>query len=250
MRLIINADDFGLTLGISKGIIQGLKNGVITDTSAMVNSEHFEESVALAKAAGIKYMGVHLNITALRPISKPQNVKTIIDLEGNFYKNPKLIPKGYSYEEIEKELRAQIEKFLYTGLALDHLDVHHGFNAMEEKLFTLVMNLAKEYKVPLRKNTEEFKVLVDKEVKRPDYFIKEFYGDNVTIEKFKEILIKYKDFEGTVEMMTHPGFADEEIMKISSYNKHREEELKVLTSSEIKELINKRKINLVNYKSL
>jgi predicted glycoside hydrolase/deacetylase ChbG (UPF0249 family) len=51
-------------------------------------------------------------------------------------------------------------------------------------------------------------------------------------------------------MMTHPGFADEEIMKISSYNKHREEELKVLTSSEIKEFINKRKIKLVNYKSL
>ncbi|WP_238907193.1 carbohydrate deacetylase [Clostridium sp. YIM B02506] len=250
MRLIINADDFGLTLGISKGIIEGLKNGIITDTSAMVNSKYFEESLDLAKAAGIKSMGVHLNITALRPISKSQYVKTIIDSEGNFYKNPSLIPKGYSYEEIERELRAQIEKFLNTGLVLDHLDVHHGFNAMEEKLFTLVMNLAKEYKVPLRKNTEEFKELVDKAVKRPDYFIKDFYGDNVTIEKLKENLLKYREFEGTLEMMTHPGFVDEEIMKISSYNIHREEELKVLTSSEIKDFINKSNINLVNYKSL
>lgn len=68
MRLIINADDFGLTESVSKGILKGMKEGIITDTTMLTNTNHFDRSIELAKEAGVKEMGVHLNLTLLRPL--------------------------------------------------------------------------------------------------------------------------------------------------------------------------------------
>jgi predicted glycoside hydrolase/deacetylase ChbG (UPF0249 family) len=250
MKLIINADDFGMTLNISSGIIFGLKEGIITDTSAMVTSDYFDRSVELAKKAEIKSMGVHLNITQLKPLSRIEDVSSIVDDKGDFYKNPDFIPIGYKHSEVEKELRTQIEKFLKTGLKLDHLDVHHGFNNMDEEIYKLVITLASEYNVPLRRNTDKFSMWLDKKVKMPDYFCKGFYGHGATIEELKKIIFKYKDYEGTLEIMSHPGFCDEELMKLSSYNIQRRKELDVFTSAEIKTFIEDNKINLINYSLL
>lgn len=250
MNLIINADDFGLTLGLSKGIIIGMKEGIITDTSAMVNSKNFETSVLLAKEAGIESMGVHLNITALMPVSAIDEVKSIVDSNGYFYKNPNVIPTPYNYMEIEKELKGQIEKFLKTGLGLDHLDVHHGFNTIDKKIFEITINLAKKYKIPLRRNTDKFQNIKEYTVIMTEYFSKEFYGDNATEEAMKKILKKYKDNEGTLEIMTHSGFVDEELINISSYNNNRKKELDVLTSEGMKKFLRDNNINLINYRLL
>lgn len=250
MNLIINADDFGLTLGISKGIIIGMKEGIITDTSAMVNSKDFEASVLLAKEAGIESMGVHLNITALRPVSTINEIKSIVDSNGYFYKNPNAIPTPYNYIEIEKELKEQIKKFLKTGLGLDHLDVHHGFNTIDKKIFEIIINLAEKYKIPLRRNTDKFQNIKEKTVIMTEHFSKEFYSENATEEAMKEIIKKYKDSEGTLEIMTHPGFIDEELINISSYNYNRKKELDVLTSEEMKKFLRDNNVNLISYKLL
>lgn len=65
MRLIINADDFGLTESVSKGILKGMQEGIITDTTMLTNTRHFDRSIELAKEAGIEAMGVHLNLTII-----------------------------------------------------------------------------------------------------------------------------------------------------------------------------------------
>lgn len=250
MNLIINADDFGLTLGVSKGIITGIKEGIITDTSAMVNSKDFEESILFAKEAGIETMGVHLNITALRPVSKIEEVKSIVDSNGFFYKNPNIIPTPYNYIEIEKELNEQIKKFLKTGLGLDHLDVHHGFNTIDKKIFEIILDLAEKYKIPLRRSTDKFENIKKKAVMMTQYFNKEFYSENANEDALKDILNKYKDSKCTLEIMTHPGFVDEDLKNISSYNINRKKELEVLTSDEIKKILINNDIKLINYKLL
>ena len=251
MRLIINGDDFGLTKGVTKGIIKGIKEGIITDTSALANSDYFIDAANLAKEEGILSMGVHLTITFLRPVLK--ELKNIVDKDGFFYRKPLLIPAPYDYIEIEDELRAQIEKFLSTGLKLNHLDTHHIFSIMDEKIFEIVVKLAKEYNVPIRRdfslsNNEEklFDIARKNIINTTDILLFQS-GKAVTKEYIIENVDKCKEEDIDVEILAHPGYVDEELKKISSLTYNREKELEVYLDSEIKQYINKSNVELISY---
>ena len=251
MRLIINGDDFGLTKGVTKGIIKGIKEGIITDTSALANSDYFIDAANLAKEEGILSMGVHLTITFLRPVLK--ELKNIVDKDGFFYRKPLLIPAPYDYIEIEDELRAQIEKFLSTGLKLNHLDTHHIFSIMDEKIFEIVVKLAKEYNVPIRRdfslsNNEEklFDIARKNIINTTDILLFQS-GKAVTKEYIIENVDKCKEEDIDVEILAHPGYVDEELKKISSLTYNREKELEVYLDSEIKQYIKKSNVKLISY---
>ena len=251
MRLIINGDDFGLTKGVTKGIIKGIKEGIITDTSALANSDYFIDAANLAKEEGILSMGVHLTITFLRPVLK--ELKNIVDKDGFFYRKPLLIPAPYDYIEIEDELRAQIEKFLSTGLKLNHLDTHHIFSIMDEKIFEIVVKLAKEYNVPIRRdfslsNNEEklFDIARKNIINTPDILLFQS-GKAVTKEYIIENVDKCKEEDIDVEILAHPGYVDEELKKISSLTYNREKELEVYLDSKIKQYIKKSNVELISY---
>lgn len=251
MRLIINGDDFGLTEGVTKGIIKGLKEGIITDTSALANSDYFIDAANLAKEEGILSMGVHLTITFLRPVLK--ELKNIVDKDGFFYRKPLLIPAPYDYIEIEDELRAQIEKFLSTGLKLNHLDTHHIFSIMDEKIFEIVVKLAKEYNVPIRRdfslsNNEEklFDIARKNIINTTDILLFQS-GKAVTKEYIIENVDKCKEEDIDVEILAHPGYVDEELKKISSLTYNREKELEVYLDSKIKQYIKKSNVELISY---
>lgn len=96
MKLIVNADDYGITMKVSEGIVLGMKQGLITDTSALVNSVHFERSSAMALEAGITAMGVHLNLTFMTPVLEASAVQSIVNESGRFYRKPGLIPTSYN----------------------------------------------------------------------------------------------------------------------------------------------------------
>lgn len=152
MKLIVNADDYGITMRVSEGILHGMKQGLITDTSALVNSVHFEKSSVMALEAGITAMGVHLNLTFMAPVLEASAVQSIVDKSGRFYRKPGLIPASYDPGEVRTELKAQIEKFLASGLKLNHLDTHHGVSIKDTQILDLVMELAREYNVPMRRD--------------------------------------------------------------------------------------------------
>lgn len=251
MRLIINGDDFGLTKGVTKGIIKGIKEGIITDTSALANSDYFIDAANLAKEEGILSMGVHLTITFLRPVLK--ELKNIVDKDGFFYRKPLLIPAPYDYIEIEDELRAQIEKFLSTGLKLNHLDTHHIFSIMDEKIFEIVVKLAKEYNVPIRRdfslsnNEEKLSDIARKNIINTTDILLFQSGKAVTKEYIIENVDKCKEEDIDVEILAHPGYVDEELKKISSLTYNREKELEVYLDSKIKQYIKKSNVELISY---
>lgn len=251
MRLIINGDDFGLTEGVTKGIIKGIKEGIITDTSALVNSDYFIDASILAKEEGILSMGVHLTITFLKPVLK--GLKNIVDKDGYFYRKPLLIPAPYDYIEIEDELRAQIEKFLSTGLKLNHLDTHHIFSIMDEKIFEIVVKLAKEYNVPIRRdfslsnNEEQLFDIARKNIINTTDILLFQSGKVVTKEYIVKNVNKYKEEEIDVEILAHPGYVDENLKKLSSLTYNREKELEVYLDSEIKQYIKKSNVKLISY---
>lgn len=246
MKLIINADDYGLTKGVSLGILKAMAEGVVTETTAMVNGDYFREGIKEAKKRGIKDIGIHLTITGGRPILPPEQVPSLIDAKGNFKRNYSY----YNVEEIRKELKAQIESFYKEFSEPSHIDGHHHFYGFSRDLMEIVFTLAEEYKLPLRlMNREALELYRLNKICTTEVFSAGFYGKKLDFDSFKNIILNHKQYE-TVELMTHPAYVDKQLMTLSSYNMERERELEVLTSEEAKSFIKSEGVELISYKDL
>lgn len=247
-KLIINADDFGLTDGCNYGIIYAMKLGIVTSTTIMMNMPKSKDAIKLAKDNGIEEIGLHLTLTCGQPILPKEEIPSLVNERGSFYKRRAELFPIMKLDEAEKELRNQILEFKKYDIRLSHLDSHHHIH-MYDGVREIVAKLAKEYNLPLRQpNLETRELLNNLGITTTDFFSMGFYGDKADIKELTNILEQFP--EGTIEIMTHPAIIDKELMNLSSYNEKRLEELKVLTSKEIKRWVQSKDIELITYSDL
>ena len=259
--IIINADDYGLTPGVTRGILEAHVNGVVTSTSAMMNSPHIAASLAAASQAAPNLgMGVHLVLTWGKPVLAPEKVPTLVDNTGDFYKFIQFSTQVNSFDflEVRNEWQAQIEAFIATGRRPDHLDSHHHSSYLNPGLFTAMLELAQKYDLPIRLpskpggSSPEIEALVHilghHPVRFPLSCITAFYDKGVSIANLSRIISAIP--EGVSELMCHPGYADSELMEGSSYATVRETELRILTSKAIKACIEESGVSLARFSDL
>jgi len=156
--LIVNADDFGLSDGVSEGILQSWRDGVTTSTSAMMNMPGAPQRLARARAQYPDLpIGLHLNITGGRPVLPPKQAPTLVDANGEFYTNATILEHlpNISLDELSAELHAQAKLFVATAGKFDHIDYHHHMVALYTPFYPVVRELAKEYGVPVRQPVPE-----------------------------------------------------------------------------------------------
>lgn len=251
MKLIVNADDFGTTKGVTDGILDAMHNGIVTDTSLIINTPHLEYAIEQADAYGIKSMGLHLTLTYRKPLLSAEEVPSLVDHQGYFYRSPDELRDKFDINDIEKEFRAQITGFLNTGLKLSHLDTHHHIHRLlGDEVADLVVSLADELKVPMRRPDEKYLKTIDLDaVQTTDFFNDDFGGtiENSREEQFISILDHYRDSDGILEIMTHPGYPDEELYQLSSWNDGRLEEIKTLTSPSLIRYLEEHEIILTHF---
>ena len=244
-KLIINADDFGYSRAVTYGILDSYKTGILTSTTMMMNTEATEHAVEAAKENPGLGIGVHLVLTFGKPLLDTH--KTIVDKEGNF-KKLSIYESGnfeIDLDEVYKEWKAQIEKFLSYGLIPTHLDSHHHINSFGE-LYKVYLRLADEYNLPVRNNFPNLKH-IDNKVKTTDLFHLEYKEALENIESISEIFKVYD----SVEVMTHPSYLDKFIMENSSFNLPRLEETAFLTDKErTKEFRESSLFELVTFREL
>lgn len=225
MKVLFNADDFGLTKGVTDGIIQAHTNGVVQSTTLMMNGLATDYAVAKAKKFPSLQVGIHLVLTYGKPLS--DDVPTLLNEQGTFkYTNSFEQMGSPNIEDVEKEWRAQLDAFLATGLPLHHIDSHHhvhGWPVLKE----VVLALSKDYDVPVR-YTDSLKDYPT--VLLTENLYLDFYGDGIHKDIFKSLEL-YKG--NSVEVMTHPAFVDDDLRTVSSYLDAREEELALLCHLEI-----------------
>lgn len=232
-KLIINADDYGISEAVSLGILKTYREGVVTSTTCMMNMPDIDWALEQAKQYPGLALGVHLNLSAGKPLT---DGKSFIDENGIFCKHHNH-PK-YDLDEVYRECKCQIERFIkLSGMQPTHLDSHHHI-ALEEDHFPILMKLACEYDVPVRlrdpKDSRfEFIKVMDK------MFVKEDVDSDI-----------FDREEEMIEWMCHPGFVDQTIYQMSSYHLPRTEEVVYFTSQEVKEKIEEKGIELINYKDL
>ena len=130
-RLIVTADDFGLTRGLNEAVLRGYREGILRYASLMVDAPYAGEAVAIAKKNPGLGVGIHVELCRENPA-----------LWGIRYFG---LPSGR--RAVEPLLRAQIEKFLAMGLKPTHIDGHFHLHA-HPTIFPVLTRLAREYGIP------------------------------------------------------------------------------------------------------
>lgn len=242
MNLIINADDFGISKGVNHGIIDSHVHGVVSSTSMMITMPEVDHAIELSRKVPTLKIGLHLNMTFGKPLT---NCKSLLKENGTFFKpieNPD--QDKFLEEEIYLEFLAQYNLFVAKlGKKPTHFDSHLYAHQKYPKAKKAVIRLAEEMRVPVRD--------IDIKGFKPSKFLDFFKSrDNRNLlDVFEENLSYVLSFD-TCEMMVHPGYIDDFLLEFSTYNLPRAEEIGVLTSEKIKDLINTHKINIVNYEYL
>jgi hypothetical protein len=231
MKLVINGDDLGYTIGNTQGIIEAYKNGILRSTTALTNSDYLLVAKKLTDDLPGLGIGVHLTLTLGRPLTEN---KTLHDENGMFYQGRKTIwSKDPDYDEIYDEWKAQIERYIEVfGHMPTHLDSHHSVHDATPEALAVSKRLADEYQLELRRYSR-FK------------FVMGFFGPTATKETMIDILTQNLDSD--IEIMCHPGFCDLELYRNSSYSLDRVKELDVLCDDEVKQFVADHNIELVHY---
>lgn len=145
-RLILNADDFGLTPGINRAVGELHAAGVLTSATLMANGPAFDDAVAVAHAHPTLGVGCHIVLTDGVPLAPPQHIPGLLDPNGKTLRPSltdfiqALLRGKIKPAEIELEALFQIHKLQAAGIKITHLDTHkhtHLFPAVTRRLLAL-----------------------------------------------------------------------------------------------------------------
>lgn len=240
-KLIVNADDFGITEGATIGIIHSHVDGILTSTTCMMNMPFASFALEQAKQYPKLGVGIHLVLTVGRPLV--DGAKSFTNDQGDFRR-----PKDYDtrhpnpdFDELYKEWKAQIELFIQVaGKKPTHIDSHHHIHLLPGAI-EVAKRLASEFDLPLRQRDQ-----VDS---RFEYArcLDHMYDDLVNAEFMQSELDCDEDI---VEFMCHPAYIDQRLYDMSSYCMPRMKELVLIRSQEMKDFVKDNNIELINYSDL
>jgi predicted glycoside hydrolase/deacetylase ChbG (UPF0249 family) len=139
-RLIVTADDVGLHPGMTEGAIRAHREGIVTACSIVANGVAFEDAVERLRDTPALEVGVHLTLVEERPLTMMRFPKKYTSFV------PLYLLRAISMRDVERELRAQIERVLATGLRVTHLNGHQHLHLLP-RVFAIVARLAREYEI-------------------------------------------------------------------------------------------------------
>ena len=245
-RLIVTADDFGLSPGVVTGIVEAHERGIVTATSLMVNAPAFEAASAWAHQHETMAVGLHFVLTFGAPLGPLAPLENLVDAEGRFLRLETKAHEGATADEVRAELRAQLERFeAAVGRRPSHIDGHHHVHVLGG-ILDAVLEQAARLDVPVRSIDRESRERIrGAGVATADRFIDRFYGEgNVGEDSLLTILDALP--EGTSELMCHPARVDTKLERLSSYVEPREVELRTLSSARVRRALEKAGITLAH----
>ena len=152
--LIVHADDFGMARSVNAATIAALQSGLVTSASIMVPTPHFDEAAAWARQNPGADLGIHLTLTSewktyrWGAVLPKQTVPTLYDEAGFLYPSEATAAARASVAEVEKEVRAQIDRAIAAGIRPTHLDTHMRTLHQNADLFDVLLRVSRDYRIP------------------------------------------------------------------------------------------------------
>ena len=287
-NLIVAADDFGLTNRVNEAIAIACRDGIVTTASLMVNTPGFESAVDIARRAPKLDVGLHLNLTQGSPVANPSSVSSLAGSRGFRYSHPvklaaAVLTRKVSGAELEREIRAQIERALDSELWITHIDGHKHVHVIPA-VFRILCRVAPEYGIlairsPRERTPRLASMLARNQQSRAQILKqfafgrlisaasaasqrnsangliapKRFYGIMQTgfldLAAFADVVHDLN--EGFHELMCHPGFVDDQLNATPTrLLTQRERELELLTSNDVRDLLQQNGVALISYRDL
>lgn len=285
-ELILNADDFGLTKGVNEGIIRAHREGILTSATLMATGPAFDDAVVRARANSSLGIGCHLVLTGGFAVAPREEIPSLVDEDGRLPKSlgvfvTKVSSGRIRTKDIERELRAQIEKIRGAGIEPTHLDTHKHTHA-HPRVMNVLGRIARELGITrIRKPVENLRdswksmrsegaaspmqLLASAAVRAvssrftaisrkyglrsPDCFL----GLAVTGRMGTEVLCRLIDTlpDGQTEIMLHPGICDAELRATGSrLQQQRQMELESLLAPEARRSVERFHVRLISYREL
>lgn len=127
-QIIINADDFGISPGVNRAIVELHRAGAVTSTTLLANLPGSAEAIELAHANPSLAVGLHLNLTEGRPLSPPERVRSLVGPDGRFHRGREFFRRALTgrldADEVARELAAQFARGREASLRFSHVDGH------------------------------------------------------------------------------------------------------------------------------
>jgi chitin disaccharide deacetylase len=284
-RLIVNADDFGLTPGVNRAIIEAHTNGVVTSATLMANAAGFDDAVRLVKGSPTLSVGCHVVLVDGSPVSSSSRISTLTDgadsrrFESSISSFAMRAMRGrINPAHVETEAAAQIQKLQAAGIQLSHVDTHKHSHIFPQILLPL-LRAAKACGIRAIRNPFG-RVAFSPVAGRPKLWKR--YGELMLLNPLARRFLRCVQAEamitpdgslgvaatgalderlfrlivenlpdGTWEFVTHPGYNDSDLDGIRTrLRESRETELQLLTSPAVREYLERSRIELISYRNL
>lgn len=250
-KLLLRCDDIGMCHTVNMAAKKLIEKGVVFSASVMFACPWYREAVEILKAHPEIGVGIHLTLNSewkhykWGPVLGKEAVPGLVDKDGYFWESEAAFAAAnVKLEEVEKELRAQIDRAKATGLRIDYIDYHMGTAVSTPGLRALVEKLAKEYGLGI------------------SLYFGEFYLSlwDVSPDKKLSTLLKMLDQLEPDKLnliVIHLGMENPEMQALIDMNnpddpdrvsQHRQAELKALLSKAFRKAIKKGKIKMITYR--
>lgn len=280
-RLVVNADDLGLTVGVNNGIFDAHDRGVLTSASLFANAPATTDAIRRVRFRPSLGVGVHLTLVDGAPTLPPSRVPSLVKDDGRFRASWKpfivaCLRGRVALDEIERELTAQIERIRAEGIRPTHLDAHKHVHAFPN-IFAIVARLAERFRIPAvrvpyerwsgvrgddrQRHTARRQALLNAAMlpwARRDYraaaahgvrspqFMGRIHTGVMSTASIEASLRRVRP--GITELMVHPGYVDDALRQTTTrLLLSRAEEVALLCATAIRDVVIDEDIQLIRH---
>jgi predicted glycoside hydrolase/deacetylase ChbG (UPF0249 family) len=259
--LIIHADDLAVSHSVDRASFAALERGDVTSASIMVPCPWFTEVAVYAKEHPDADLGLHLTLTSewksyrWGPVAIGKDVRGLFDPDGYFWAASGSVAKNAKPEEVESEIRAQVDRALRAGIRPTHLDSHMGVLLLTPGFVAAYVKVAHDYGIPFflwrspgaMALAKESDIVPDASVIASTGLKPEHWRDY-----YLQLVRSLKP--GLTELVVHLGYDDAELQAVMGTgdwgSTWRQRDFDVITSPEFKKTLEENRITLVGWKQI
>lgn len=270
-QLIIHADDAGMSHSVNRGTIEAMQTGIVTSVSIITPAPWFKEFARFAKNNPQYDYGVHLALNSEWDVYRwgsaapADKVPSLLDEEGYLWDGVAQVAEHAKAEEVEIELKAQIDKALKFGVPVSHIDTHMGALMSRPDLIDVYVKVAVEYNLPLLfladrdgslrqaypalKDRFEMNIgrIQDRKLPLLDHLVQIYGGDDLPQRKLEYLREISAIPNGLTQLIIHCGIDNAELQAITSSYLRRNQDRVLFSDPKTQEFLDRQGIELTTW---